>query len=103
MDSRTATPEDARAVCSLLKQLGYPSGEVAVRRRLAELGDDDLVLLCEGGKGLVALHRRDRSSRRRGIAADRDHSGVGVRARARRRRLAWWRMMQASRRLFGRS
>jgi GNAT superfamily N-acetyltransferase len=57
MDSRTATPHDARAVCSLLKQLGYPSREAAVRRRLAELGDDDLVLLCEGGEGLVALHR----------------------------------------------
>jgi GNAT superfamily N-acetyltransferase len=56
MDSRMATPQDARVVCSLLKQLGYPSGEVAVRRRLAELGDDDVVLLC-GGIGLVALHR----------------------------------------------
>jgi GNAT superfamily N-acetyltransferase len=84
MDSRPATPQDALIVCSLLTQLGYPSSEGDVCGRLAELGDDDVVLLCEGGTGLVALHRVPRIAeggsfaRITALVVDEKHRGCGV-------------------------
>jgi GNAT superfamily N-acetyltransferase len=54
---RRAGVDDAAVVAELLGELGYPASAQAVKRRLEELGSDDLVLLAEDGAGLIALHR----------------------------------------------
>jgi GNAT superfamily N-acetyltransferase len=55
MQIRQATPADAPLIARLLAQLGYPTTSAAVRERLARLGEEDRVLLCE--EGFVAVHR----------------------------------------------
>ena len=55
MDIREATAEDAGLISGLLEELGYPATPAEVRKRLAELGGDDRVLICE--RGFVSLHR----------------------------------------------
>jgi GNAT superfamily N-acetyltransferase len=54
---RRARPADAGVVAELLGELGYPTADEEVRRRLAALGPNDLVLLAFDGAGMVALHR----------------------------------------------
>jgi GNAT superfamily N-acetyltransferase len=55
MEIREARLEDAAFISALLVQLGYPAESIAVRERLAALGDEDRVLVCEDG--FVSLHR----------------------------------------------
>jgi GNAT superfamily N-acetyltransferase len=55
MDIRDARLEDAHLIAGLLGELGYPAVPSAVRERLAGLGREDRVLLCE--HGFVSLHR----------------------------------------------
>jgi GNAT superfamily N-acetyltransferase len=71
MDIRDASLEDAAFISGLLGQLGYPTEAIAVRERLALLGDEDRVLVCEEAGtndssrarypsvegGFVSLHR----------------------------------------------
>lgn len=57
---RPAAQSDAEVVARLLAQLGYPATEATVRARLAQLTQDDRVLLSEDGSGLIALHRINR-------------------------------------------
>ena len=54
---RRARGEDAGVIADLLRELGYPAADDEVKRRLAGLGSDDLVLVAEDGAGMVALHR----------------------------------------------
>jgi GNAT superfamily N-acetyltransferase len=81
---RRAGRQDAGLVAELLGELGYPAEAGEVERRLASLGADDLVLLAEGGAGLVALHRIPRLAeggafvRITALVVRRDSRGRGV-------------------------
>jgi GNAT superfamily N-acetyltransferase len=54
MEIREARPEDAGLIAGLLGELGYPATPALVRTRLAALGGQDRVLVCQ--EGFVSLH-----------------------------------------------
>ena len=86
VEIRDTRPEDAGEIARLLGQLGYPTDEHAVRERLANLGDDRLVVAAAAGAlaGLAQLHvspslEYDRPAARvAALVVDEAHRGTGV-------------------------
>jgi GNAT superfamily N-acetyltransferase len=89
MQVRRIELNDARRICSLLAQLGYPTDEQAVRHRLARLLSDDRVGCWVGendGKlvGLITGHLSwhievdDAVARLTALVVDEDERGRGT-------------------------